>query len=80
VTSNAGEEQRAGEGQSAADVSLSRLEKEAKAKANVASMMFVELLFWKNQKEAEDVREEYNWRVRFFLLSWKSRLETVNPF
>jgi len=53
----------ADEGQSTADVSSSRMEKEAKAQANVASMMFVELLFWKNQKEAEDVREEYNWRV-----------------
>lgn len=50
-----------------------RAEREAKAQANVASMMFVEVLFWKNQKEAEDIREEYNWRVRLTHSSVKGR-------
>ena len=36
---------------------------EAAVRQQVAGMMFLELMFWKNQKEAEDVREEYNWKV-----------------
>ena len=28
-----------------------------------AAMMFIELMFWKNAMVAEQVREEYNWRV-----------------
>ena len=29
-----------------------------------ASMLCIELLFWKGPGEAEDVREQYQWRVR----------------
>ena len=36
---------------------------EAAVQQQVAGMVFLELMFWKNQKEAEDVREEYNWKV-----------------
>ena len=28
-----------------------------------AAMMFIELMFWKNAMVAEQVRDEYNWRV-----------------
>ena len=37
-------------------------------------MMFVELLFWKNQKESEEVRDEYNWRVSYDLMNEKPLL------
>lgn len=53
-----GDEAESGVAQSSA-----RAEREAKVQQNVSSMMFVEMLFWKNQKECEDVQEEYNWRV-----------------
>ena len=26
-------------------------------------MMFVELLFWKNAHDSEEVRDEYHWKV-----------------
>lgn len=29
----------------------------------MSSMTFVELLFWKNTRDAEEVREEYGWQV-----------------
>ena len=32
-------------------------------KKGLASMMFVELLFWKNARDCEEVREEYGWKV-----------------
>lgn len=38
-------------------------DQEAKLQQNLSSMMYIELLFWKNQRETEDVRDEYNWRV-----------------
>ena len=53
------------EAESAPAQSASRCNREAKVRQNVASMMFVELFFWKNQRESEDVREEYNWQVHF---------------
>lgn len=34
------------------------------ARENAAAGMFLELLFWKGANVAEDVRNEYNWRVR----------------
>ena len=34
---------------------------------NIASMMYVELLFWKPPAVAEDVSTGYNWRVRLWL-------------
>lgn len=37
---------------------------DAKLQHNLSSMMYIELFFWKNQRESEDVRDEYNWRVR----------------
>ena len=49
--------------QSAAEGPSSRSKREDKVRQNVSSMMFVELLFWKNQRESEDVRDEYNWQV-----------------
>lgn len=30
------------------------------------SMMFVELLFWKNAATAEDVGKQYNWKVSLY--------------
>lgn len=35
----------------------------AEIRANVTSMLFVELLFWKNQVDAAEVRGEYHWQV-----------------
>ncbi len=29
----------------------------------LAAMMFVELLFWKNAHDSEEVRDEYHWKV-----------------
>ena len=34
----------------------------------MSSMIFVELLFWKNTRDAEEVREEYGWKVPISLL------------
>ena len=39
----------------------------------MSSMTFVELLFWKNTRDAEEVREEYGWKVHIFCwwaISW----------
>ena len=33
------------------------------AQEGLSCMMFVELLFWKNSREAMDVRNEYHWKV-----------------
>jgi hypothetical protein len=35
----------------------------AVVRKGLASMMFVELLFWKNARDCEEVREEYGWKV-----------------
>ena len=34
-----------------------------KARENAGSALFLELLFWKGANVADDVRNEYNWRV-----------------
>lgn len=39
------------------------------AKECAGRLIFLELLFWKNARDAEVVRDEYQWRVCFF--SWK---------
>ncbi|KAK9864055.1 hypothetical protein WJX84_005214 [Apatococcus fuscideae] len=36
--------------------------REAQAQEGLSCMMFVELLFWKNSREAMDIRNEYHWR------------------
>ena len=33
------------------------------ARENAGSALFLELLFWKGANVADDVRNEYNWRV-----------------
>ena len=54
----------ADEGESAPQLqSSSAAVEEAAVGQQVAGMMFLELMFWKNQREAEEVREEYNWKV-----------------
>jgi hypothetical protein len=37
---------------------------EARVREGVASLLFVELLFWKGAREAEAVREQYHWQAR----------------
>ena len=51
-------------------------DQEAKLQQNLSSMMYIELLFWKNQRETEDVRDEYNWRVSLQLQ--RSEIEASN--
>ncbi|KAK9830387.1 hypothetical protein WJX72_011470 [[Myrmecia] bisecta] len=47
-----------------------RAAKEAKVKEGASSMMFIELMFWKNAKDSEQVRDEYNWK---HLYDWEAR-------
>lgn len=42
-------------------------QKETVAKQGAASLLFLELLFWKPAGLAAEIREEYNWRVRPYL-------------
>ncbi|CAG9467441.1 unnamed protein product [Pedinophyceae sp. YPF-701] len=45
-----------------AAVKKEQLRREADIRLGCASMLFVELLFWKSAKETDDLREEYHWR------------------
>ena len=38
-------------------------EREGKLREKAGAMMFIELLFWKNAREAQDVRDTYNYKV-----------------
>ena len=38
--------------------------REEAAKQGAASMLFLEMLFWKPASLAAEIRDEYNWRVR----------------
>eukprot|EP01024_Parvocaulis_polyphysoides_P002218 TRINITY_DN10713_c0_g1_i1.p1 TRINITY_DN10713_c0_g1~~TRINITY_DN10713_c0_g1_i1.p1 ORF type:complete len:751 (-),score=189.35 TRINITY_DN10713_c0_g1_i1:248-2500(-) len=48
---------------------INNVEKDEKiqqiVRQEISSIMMVELLFWKNAKDAEDVREEYRWKKNF---------------
>ncbi len=42
---------------------LEDVEVDSSSRKGLAAMMFVELLFWKNAHDSEEVRNEYNWKV-----------------
>lgn len=42
----------------------SQAKSEGMLRKGLAAMTFVELLFWKNVHDSEQVREEYHWKVR----------------
>lgn len=50
----------------------------AQAQEGLSCMMFVELLFWKNSREAMDVRNEYHWKVSSIALQGCSCKLTVH--
>ena len=60
--------------QSLSPYSRKRKEREEKIEQNVASMLFVEVLFWKSALAADRLKTGYDWRVSILILAQLAKL------